>query len=44
MHYGEIKVRNICGVATLGEINDLCETGVELAVLPPRPIDKKTLN
>jgi hypothetical protein len=44
IHYGETKPRNIHGQATVEELLELHDEGVEAYVLPFEPIEKKRLN
>jgi hypothetical protein len=44
IHYGEIKGRNIRGLATADEVQQLREEGVTAIALPLKPLDKKKLN
>ncbi|HEX19533.1 MAG TPA: DUF1178 family protein [Acidiferrobacteraceae bacterium] len=44
IHYGEAEGRNIRGLATADEVQQLHEEGVTATTLPPKPIDKKKLN
>ncbi|MFQ5937039.1 MAG: DUF1178 family protein [Acidiferrobacterales bacterium] len=41
IHYGEVKARNIRGVATGDEFKALRDEGVEVHPLPPDPDDQK---
>lgn len=40
MHYGEIEHRSIYGAASLDEVRDLLDEGIEIHPLPPSPDDR----
>lgn len=44
MHRGEKEQSNIKGTATVEQVQEMAEEGVEAVPLPPRPIDPKKLN
>lgn len=44
IHYGESEQRNIYGTASIDEVNDLHDEGVEVAALPVPAMEKTKLN
>ena len=44
IHAGKSEERGIYGEASLAEVRDLAEEGVNIAPLPPAPVKKASLN